>query len=268
MGRRNPDYNFTEDMQAAARALSDANVALYAVDARGLTGYDLDARGRVTGSSGIYPEGYNTMDLLASSTGGRVFINTNDLAGSIETAVEEGDVVYTLGFYPPQGERDGVSHKLKVEVARKGLSLRYRESYVAGRAQTAATDRPTMDRLLKDPLEAAQIELAAQAIPDKAHPGSYRVVVSVSLRDVQFQHQGDLWVGDLDVAYMVEGTEGFRAIKKKIEFHDDKFAAGVEKGTLIEASITPESTKGILRITVQDQVTGAAGSVKVPFGGK
>ena len=255
-------YNFTEDMQAAARALSDAHIALYSVTVRGLT----------VGGRGIYPPGFNTMDLMAELTGGEVFINTNDIKGSIETAAEEGDLVYTLGFYPSQDEKaqdekDGTSHKLKIEVARKGLSLRYRESYVAGKPQVAV-DPKAMQQLLESSLDASQIELAAQAIPDNAHPGTYRVVVSVSLHDVQFQHEGPLWAGDLDVAYMVEGTEGFRVIKKKIEFHDDKFAAGVERGTLIEASITPEPAKGILRIAVQDQVTGAAGSVKVPFGKK
>jgi VWFA-related protein len=255
--------DFTEDMQAAAQALGDSNIALYAVSARSLS-----PAGR-----GIYPPGFNTMDLMAELTGGQVFINTNDIAGAIETAAEDDDLVYTLGFYPAQDEPEALPHKLKVEVARKGLTLLYRESYVAAKTQ-APVDPKAVQELLKDSLDATEIELAARAIPDTAHPGSYRVQVSVNLHDVQFQHHDGspkdaLWTGQLGVALTVEGSEDIREITRKLEFRDDQLKAGIDRGTLVETSIpTPPGSKGILRIAVQDQLTGAAGSVKVPFGGK
>jgi VWFA-related protein len=251
-------YDFTEDMQAAARILSDAHIALYSVAMHGLT-----VNGR-----GVYPPGFNTMDFMGELTGGEVFINTNDIAGSIEAATEDDDLVYTLGFYPPSEDDKGGSHKLKVEVSRKGLSLRYRGSYVAADTQTAAFDPKNVEQLLKDSLDAAQIELAANATPDKTHAGSYQVHVAVNLHDVQFQHQGAVWVAELGVGFLVQGTDAFRVITRKIELPDSQLAAGLDKGTLIETSIALQAPAGVLRIAVQDQATGAAGSLHVPLGGK
>jgi VWFA-related protein len=249
--------DFTNDMKAAARVLGDANIALYSVDARGLS----------TTGRGIYPPGFETMDLLAGLTGGDVLINTNGIAEAIETAVREGDVVYTLGFYPPPDENEGAVHKLKVEAARKDLSLRYRESYVAAKAQPV-TDPKTVEQLLKEPLDATQIELAAEAIPDAAHPGSFRVLVSVALQDVRFQQQGGMWTAELGFAFLEEGTEQIRVITRKLEFPDKELAANIARGTVVETSVAPKGSKGILRIAVLDHTTGAAGSLKLPLGGK
>jgi VWFA-related protein len=251
-------FDFTPDMQEAARALNDANVALYSLDARGL----------IAGGRGIYPPGFETMDLVSGITGGEVFFNTNGIEESIQEAVEDGDLVYTLGFYPAEKETDGAPHRLKVVVARKGVSVRYRENYAAGKAGTTAIAPETVEQLLKDSLDATQVELAARAIPDQAHPGSYRVQVSVNLHDVRFQHLGASWLGELGIGFYVEGTEGFRVITRKIEFPDNLLAAGIEKGTLIETSIAFEGPKGALRVVVQDHATGAAGSLKVPLESK
>jgi VWFA-related protein len=107
-----PCFDYTPDIQEAARALNDANVALYAVDPRGLMG----ALGRMTGIANaesrgpasqrvpgylvapVGPEHIETMNLLAGLTGGLVYFNTNGLEDSMLKAVEDGDVTYTLGF--------------------------------------------------------------------------------------------------------------------------------------------------------------------------
>jgi VWFA-related protein len=255
---RGRDFDFTQDLEEAAKALNDANVALYAVDARGL-----NPTGR-----GIYPPGFDTMDLVSDLTGGQVSINTNGIGDSIQAAVEDSDFVYTLGFYPPPEDENGASHKIKVQVNRRNVTLRYRGSYVAGDTQTAAFDPQNVEQILKDSLDAAQIELAAKATPDKAHPGSYQVRVSINLHDVQFQHQGASWMAELGVGFLVQGTDGFRVITRKIELPDSQLAEGLDKGTLIETSITLQGPEGVLRIAVQDQATGAAGSLHVPLGGK
>ena len=45
------------------------------------------------------PIGIDTMQEMADETGGRVFVNTNDLTGAIRKVVEDPAVTYTLGFY-------------------------------------------------------------------------------------------------------------------------------------------------------------------------
>ncbi len=118
---------FSEEIQRAARAMNNANMAIYPVDARGLIATPLLSaanRGPSNprtpprpGSS--VPKGHDTMQALADYTGGRAFINTNDIRGAIRKAVEDSEVTYTLGFYPASETLDGKYHELKVKVDRK-----------------------------------------------------------------------------------------------------------------------------------------------------
>ncbi len=39
------------------------------------------------------------MQTLAEVTGGRVFVDRNDLTGAVREAIDDGAVTYTLGFY-------------------------------------------------------------------------------------------------------------------------------------------------------------------------
>src|SRR6202023_1796025 len=99
-----------EEADRASRALNNANVAIYPVDARGLMPDPSGAmsaakRGptnlKMLTKPGInIPEGHDTMQMLADRTGGKAFINTNDLRGAIRKAIEDAEVTYTIGFYP------------------------------------------------------------------------------------------------------------------------------------------------------------------------
>jgi hypothetical protein len=76
-------------MKEAARALNDANVALYAVDARGLVG-------GFSAIFGLTIPGLDTMNTLAGLTGGRAFYADNGLDSLIEESVEDSELIYTL----------------------------------------------------------------------------------------------------------------------------------------------------------------------------
>ena len=58
--------------------------------------------------------------------------------------MEDGELTYTLGFYPLQEAQDDW-HNLKVEVDKPGVNLRYRENYFAARiAPAPATPTPAV----------------------------------------------------------------------------------------------------------------------------
>jgi hypothetical protein len=283
-----PDIDFNPDMEQTARVLNDANVALYAVDARGL-------RGALDGATGIsdaehagprqpgliarpmppgrdgYPAGLDTMAKLSGLTGGLLYTNDNGIEDLIREAMDDGELTYTLGFYPMQEAQDGTWHNLKVEVARPGVNVRYRENYFAARIAPApvpapaASERPKIETLLKDPLDATQLRLTAETMPDPVKPGFWNVHVTVDLHDVHLENEDNIWVGGVDVSLSIDGSRSFRTITAKVKIPDAGLAATLEKGITMDDSIDGNGQTGKLRIVAQDRATGAAGSIRVPL---
>lgn len=274
--------DFSPDMEEAARSLNDANVALYAIDGRGLIG----ALGQMTGipkaefrgqlwpqvrSRAAVPAGpthIETMNLLAGLTGGAVYFNTNAVEDSLQKAVQDGDVTYLLAFYPAEASQDGKVHKLGVKVARAGVSLRYRGTYLATKPQSEAENRATLEQLVKDPLDATQIGLLAQATPDPTRPGYFNVHVTVDLHDVQLGKQDGKWVGAMDLSFYVEKSRSAQATTRAIEIPEDQLAIALTKGFAIDHAIEWQGKPSELRIVVEDKASGAAGSLRISLGKK
>ena len=171
-------------MKAAANALTDAQVALYPVDLRGLeTSQALSASQdvRVRRGAGDYGmagllgreqdtliQSQMTMDGLAADTGGRTCKNRNDLSECVGTALKDGAAYYEVGFYPENVKWDGKYHTVTVKTTRRGVNLNYRRSYFAVDADALAkTQKPEelLRQACSDLLPSTSIQLAAQAVP-------------------------------------------------------------------------------------------------------
>jgi hypothetical protein len=254
--------DFSQDMKEAAQALNDANVALYAVDARGLV------FGSPRGPWGLTIPGIDTMNNLAGLTGGRAFYADNGLDNLIEAAVDDSEVMYTLGFYPAQESQAGDWHKLKVSVDKHGVNVRHREAYFASKVAAGGDRHPTLDQLLHSSLDAAEVGLRAETTPDQARLGSYNLRATVDLHDVHLEHQDARWVGGVDLSLYLEGAPSVYKITRKIAIPDNQLAAALETGIVVDVSVALAVPAGDLRVVVQDDATGAGGSVRVPLGKK
>ncbi len=209
--------------------------------------------------------GSDTLHQMADLTGGRTVYNGNAIEDSFRDAIEDGELTYTLGFYPAQDDRDGQWHKLKVSATRRGMTLRYREQYFAAKEPDAVVERPSLDQLLKQQLDATQLELRAAAAPDTAHPGLLGIRVNVDLHNVELQHENGKRSGAVDVSFYVEGTGAILTKTFGIDIPDDHFAEFLAKGFDTTASL--DATRGVkaFRVVVQDRATGAAGTVTIPL---
>jgi VWFA-related protein len=139
---------YEERIRETDSKLSDAQVAVYPVDARGLVGelqggaenQGVDATGQLVGgaefaqqqqtASSALQETQATMHQVAQDTGGRVFINQNDLDHSVALSVDDGGAYYLLG-YTPTSKADGKFHKIEVKVDRPDVTVRARRGYYA-----------------------------------------------------------------------------------------------------------------------------------------
>ncbi|HYX70538.1 MAG TPA: VWA domain-containing protein, partial [Terriglobales bacterium] len=89
--------------------LSNANIAVYPIDARGLMTFFPDASQSSEAAATMaainraeFESSRDTMNNFADMTGGRAFYNTNDLSGALERAASESTHYYMLGYYLPK----------------------------------------------------------------------------------------------------------------------------------------------------------------------
>ena len=149
---------YEDRIRASTSILSDAQIAVYPVDARGLIGQltngaddqGLDAAGNLIGGAEFatrndlagraLQETQATMTQVAADTGGRVFTNQNDLDHSVQLSLEDGAAYYLLG-YAPTSKLDGKFHKIEVKVNRPDVTVRARHGYYALAAQSDAAKK-------------------------------------------------------------------------------------------------------------------------------
>jgi VWFA-related protein len=148
-------------LKTAISEANRANVSVYAVDARGLsTASNLTAardtlqqavnagmRQQMTGGytpvtreeatiadnaeAAIRMDPIGTLGDLASSTGGLLIANTNDVRAGVARAVGDLRGYYELAYSPSNREFDGRFRRIALKVTRPGVTLQTRSGYFA-----------------------------------------------------------------------------------------------------------------------------------------
>jgi len=250
-------HQFGDEIDKAARALNDANVAVYPVDPRNI-------------ESGFAATGIDTMNLFAGKTGGRAFYVINDLETAIKRIEEDDEVTYALGYYPSDVKLDGGWHSISVKVARHGLDVRHRKGYFASEATLPAETKrkASLQEAFFNPLEATAIGLMGRATPALDKPGTYNLDLRLSVNELHLEHEKSRWVALISIA-----TE-FSARKKpngtleeiKISLTEERLKEVLGTGYVLRRPFPAGGLTGELRVVVQDRVTGDAGSVRLPIG--
>lgn len=138
-------YDFSHVSEAldlnayTTRLLGAANIAMYPVDARGLTNTAWDSvdpshKDSPTAGEEAVRQRHNTdvlstFDRLASGTGGKPCYNRPDLADCFKEALEDSRDYYMVGFYVDKGTKEGW-HKLQFKVDEKGVNVRARTGFL------------------------------------------------------------------------------------------------------------------------------------------
>jgi VWFA-related protein len=272
--------------RAIARILGRANIAAYPLDARGLLPRGpmsswndvMDADAYARGELGTPPAnapipiGIDTMQEMADITGGRAFVNTNDLTGAMRKVVEDSAVTYTLGFYLDPNSLDGKFHDLKVQVRRSGLNLRYPKGYFALK-DTPATQDERHNRFLaaiRSPLDSSAIALQVRvdrAEQPEAH--SLQILGLVGVNNLQFVHEGEVRSGTVDV-YVIEQDAAGNVLhqatnKLRLKLKEQEYQTYLQSGIVFRQSVQLMKDAATLRVLVQDPGTSAVGSVIIPL---
>ncbi|MES1260288.1 MAG: VWA domain-containing protein, partial [Acidobacteriota bacterium] len=246
--------SFPDRFSKTVAALNEANVAVYPIDARGLTPAP--------------PVEIPTMQEFAESTGGRAFYGRNDLDAAITEALEDARTTYTLGFYVSDTEMDGRFHRLKVQVARPGIGLGYRHGYLAGAGETPGQEgkNEALEASLLSPLDETAVGITA-AIGISG--GSLQVRLNLDPKTLSLKSAGDLSSGSLDEMFVETDQSGrvYARIADHMQFQvtPKNRAAFAGRGLTYTKSLplAPGATR--LHIVIRDALGGHTGSVTVPL---
>jgi len=267
---RSGHNNFDPEIARAARALDNASLAIYPVDARGLVAPEEFSPDRGSISRELPGPGsreFGAMRELAERTGGRAFYNTNDIRGAIRQAADDSRVTYVLGFYPAHSAWDGRFREIKVRVKRPGLQVRHRRGYFALPEESSEESyrRGILDAAMWSPLNATRLGLTVRAVPVG---NALELVLRLDPQDITLQQQDGKWVGALDkmIVQLAPGERNLQGVSHVVNLQMDEatYQQMKQMGALVltdHLEVVPEAT--LLRILVRDVPSGALGSVSI-----
>ena len=277
--------DIARELDAALAAAARANVAVYAVDPRGLQGSGdevMDIRAMPTAASGEMPvstmaglerERRVARDMLrsvADGTGGYASVERNEIGPVLERIVAESSHYYLLGYAPPSPKRDGRHHAIEVRVSRPGLSVRARKGYTAPDAKAARPEpfaglTPALGDLLRRPLPAAGLPLAAHAVALPRASDNVSVTVEIAPGALTFEPRGDKQTNAVDIGILpvdASGrTHGLIQGHPKLTLAPAMAETVTQQGLRLSHRLTLAPGTYQLRIAVGEAVRGATGSV-------
>ena len=131
-------------LDSAVNAAKRANVAIYPIDARGLVASAPagDASAAPLRGTGIFTgraqqgqrdsqnDTQETLSTLAADTGGKLFLDSNDLSLAMGKARDDISSYYILGYYSSNGKLDGKFRRVQVKLSPAiQAKLDYRSGY-------------------------------------------------------------------------------------------------------------------------------------------
>lgn len=290
------------DFDRGWKSLTDAGFAVYAVDASGLFvgpaysgtvppsgsiwkgGSPLTHRSNDPIPDLVHQETFNTLQTISDLTGGRAFLNTNDLAKGIRSAIEDSDSYYLLGIYPAgEGTTPGW-HPLKVKVDQPGALVRSRKGFIVSRTPVTSVERARADLMLalRSPVQFSGLPLMLH-LPSTTRPAVAGDDPSNSQTNTRKRVDFDLMLGansfqvteggstamSVGIAGVAQNAAGDniaslqQSINRKVSSEE---AANLRRnGLLYKGSFELTPGKYTLHLAVRDNLSGKLGSIIAPL---
>jgi VWFA-related protein len=269
--------------EQSTRALSNANVSVYPVDARGFvaltdTMIDIEpsqaplrpARARaVRFETGPTAQSV-TMKELAVRTGGRLF-QGEEIDQAMPMIFDHARSFYTLAYYPTDSSLDGKFRKIGVKVRRSGAKATHRTGYYA-LAQGAAGEEQRKAELAAavwSPVDATAVGLQASLERDSGAPAdARRLVLSIDGHALQFESRGANLAARMDLLVVQKNAEG-KQIESTLDTFEttatpEKAPEVIQRGLVHRKALRLKPDAAILRVVVRNP-SGALGSLSIPL---
>jgi len=268
---------FDEMVKQLADTLNRSNIAMYAIDAKGVEldpTMDVSGRGprltdRVQDTSVLNAEqdARDSTKLLADRTGGLAFFGNNDVKGAIRRAFDDGRYAYNIAFYPNHGEWDGKFRTIKIR-AKEGVRLRYRSGYYASPDRTDPKEviADALQQAANSPLDATTLGMIISGKAKDSH--ILELHIGIDPKQLLLESSGDHRKGAVDLFFLQRDATGKRvaAEEQHLELNlEEKQYEYLSKVAMVldrHVTIAPQSTE--LRVVLRDAGSGSLGSVTLP----
>ena len=265
-----------------------ANFAVYPVDARGLVAFpEMQAENRIVPRRRPRnPPGVDMMKDIAAGTGGLAFFNTNGIRQAIDKVMADADVTYTLGFYldPDQvlsealaqaptrpfrpGERSAPStRKLKVEVKRKGVQLRYRNGYWPIRPIRPSDQQELVAEAVASAIESRHIGISARTERDGT---AVHLALTIEAADISLAGKDGRRTGAVDLTILARTINGgeLERVERVVDLDFDQagYEAFLKRNISVPLTLqTRPAAVAEVKIVAYDRTSGRIGSLAIPI---
>jgi VWFA-related protein len=269
------------ELRAAVNAAVRSNLAIYTMDMRGLQA--LVAGGEAQNASLRGVSAYSgqatlnalnsnfttqeTLVTLASDTGGRAFLDSNDFSKIFKGVQQDTSTYYLLGYHSTNPARDGHYRRIVVKINVPGAKIDYRRGYYAPADFKHAT-QDDKERQLEEELAS---ELPATDLPLYLGVAYFRLegnkfFVPISLvvpgSQIPFVRSSDRDKATLDVIGMVLDNEHhpLNRIRDTVKLAVNTSTDVQKKNVQYDTGMSLLTGKYHLKFVVRENQTGLMGS--------
>ncbi|MEW6366354.1 MAG: VWA domain-containing protein [Acidobacteriota bacterium] len=185
--------DLSDVMHQAARYLASSDCKVFPIDTSGLAG---DANLDLIDESSADPQAVGRKQAslfeFADETGGKLYKNTSDIDSAMTDILESTGSFYLLGYnvpVRPASEQERY-HKIRVEIARRGLNISYRPGYhdPIPFSKFSQEDRQLqIAEVITDNLAMESIKIRAQSAVFPEESGLVPVAVLLQIPGDQFE---------------------------------------------------------------------------------
>ena len=273
----------TREMIAAA---TRANVAVYAVDPRGL-GAEFEDLASIQsfpddtslglGQSAIFNEvrlSQDSLRVMGDETGGFAVVNRNDFKDAFQRIVDDNSSYYVMGYYSTNDRRDGRFRKIEVRLPNKpGYVVRARKGYVAPRGKapevkvTKDGSSPELRDALESPLPLSGLPMAVTAAVFKGPAPNGSVVISAFINGttLPFAEDAGMLKNDIEAIAVATNDKGktFATGRNTVNLNmkPDTAKRVAATGLRVISSMDLAPGHYTLRVAVREGNTRKSGSV-------
>lgn len=285
MGRSGMPKSFLDDIRTTDDLLSQAQVAVYSVDARGLVNTGMvgadtrDENLQFNNTAGVRNSwmllySQSAMKEISEQTGGKVYINRNDIDHAVSLSIADGNVYYEMAYVPQNTNWDGRFRKISAKTTRGDVTLRHRLGYYAidplqSGAGEKSHDAEIMSLLSSGSMSATlvifDIRVGTLAAGNKPRIPIDTLINphTIMCTDVERGHRCTI-----DYHLGVFGADG------KLVAHDDQkldatlpesaYLKAIRQGFPFHSEVEVPRVNLEVRVAVRDDTTGWMGSLKAP----